>query len=326
MASDPQPTGATPARQRLAARRDRASAYWLDLPGNTRGALWLLLSASLFTVMAVLTKFLGTRLDPMQVAFFRLFFATLVILPFLIRHGGFVPAHPRLMSLRGLVGGGAMLCMVYAFIELPLADAQAIQFAQALFLVPLAIVFLREVPGWRRITAVIVGFIGVLIMLRPTGAFDPAALVALFGALLVAGAAVLVKLVADKDSPLTMMLFSGVFGCAMAAYPMIAGWIDPTPYEWAMLAAIGLVGAGAHNSFLRAYRVGEATAIAPIDYVRLIFAGAAGFAFFGTVPDLYTVAGAVLIAATSLYIARREAAVARAKAAAAAAVRPEAGP
>lgn len=300
----------------LAERRARASAYWLELPANTRGALWLLLSATLFTVMAVLTKFLGTRLDPMQVAFFRLFFATLVILPFLLRHGGFVPAHPRLMSLRGLIGGGAMLCMVYAFIKLPLADAQAIQFAQGLFLVPLAIVFLREVPGWRRITAMLVGFAGVMIMLRPTGTTDPAALVALFGAFQVAAAAVLVKLVADKDSPLTMMLFSGVFGCAMAAWPMAAGWIDPTAYEWAMLGAIGLVGAGAHNCFLRAYRVGEATAIAPIDYTRLIFAGVAGFFFFGTVPDVYTISGAVLIAATSFYIARREAALARARAAA----------
>lgn len=295
------------------ARRERAAARWLDMPANTRGAFWLLASASLFTVMAVLTKFLGTRLDPMQVAFFRLFIATLVILPWLLRDGGFIPAHPKLMTLRGFVGGGAMLCMVYAFIELPLADAQAIQFAQALFLVPLAIVFLREVPGPRRIAAVLVGFIGVLIMLRPTGAFEPAALVALFGAFLVAGAAVLVKLVADKDSPLTMMLFSGVFGCAISVIPMWLAWVEPTTYEWLMLLAIGIVGAGAHNAFLRAYRVGEATAIAPIDYSRLIFAGVAGFIFFGTVPDLYTVLGAVIIAATSFYIARREAAIARAK-------------
>jgi len=299
-------------------RRARFAAAWEALPANTRGALWLLTSAALFTVMAVLTKFLGTRLDTMQVAFFRLFFATLIIMPWLIRHGGFRPAHPRLMTLRGVIGGGAMLCMVYAFVHLPLADAQAIQFAQGLFLVPLAIIFLREVPGPRRIVAVILGFIGVLIMLRPSGDFEPAAFVALFGALLVAGAAVMVKLVADKDGPLTMMLFSGVFGCGMAVIPMALNWIDPTPYEWVMLAGIGLVGAGAHNCFLRAYRVGEATAIAPIDYTRLIFAGTAGFLFFGTVPDIYTIIGAVIIAGTSFYIARREAAVARAKAAAAA--------
>jgi len=291
----------------------RAATYWLTLAPNTRGALWLLMSAALFTVMAVLTKLLGTRLDPMQVAFFRLFFATLIILPWLIREGGFVPHHPWLMTLRGIVGGGAMLCMVYAFVNLPLADAQAIQFAQGLFLVPLAIVVLREVPGWRRISAVIVGFIGVLIMLRPAGGFDPAAFVALFGALLVAAAAVLVKLVSDKDGPLTMMLFSGVFGCAMAALPMGLHWVSPTPHEWAMLVAIGAVGAGAHNCFLRAYRIGEATAIAPIDYTRLIFAGIAGFAAFGTVPDIYTLIGAGIIAGTSLYIARREAVLARAK-------------
>jgi len=299
-------------------RRDRVTSWWLTLAPNTRGAIWLLLSMTFFTVMAVLTKFLGTRLDPMQVAFFRLFFATLVIVPWLLRDGGFIPNHAKLMTLRGIIGGAAMICMVYAFVKLPLADAQAIQFAQALFMVPLAIIFLREVPGWRRITAVIIGFIGVLVMLRPTGSFEPAAFVALFGALLIAGAAILVKLVSDKDSPLTMMLFSGVFGCAMTIVPMILNWIDPTSYEWIMLVAIGVVGAGAHNCFLRAYRVGEATAMAPIDYTRLLFAGVAGYLFFGTIPDAYTIGGAVIIAGTSFYIARREAAVAREKAALAA--------
>lgn len=299
------------------ARRDRLTSWWFTLAPNTRGAVWLLMSMSLFTVMAVLTKFLGTRLDPMQVAFFRLFFATAIIMPWLIKDGGFIPNHPRLMTLRGIIGGGAMICMVYAFVKLPLADAQAIQFAQALFMVPLAIIFLGEVPGWRRITAVIIGFLGVLVMLRPSGDFEPAAFVALFGALLIAGAAIMVKLVSDKDGPLTMMLFSGVFGCAMTVVPMVLNWIDPTPYEWAMLAGMGIVGAGAHNCFLRAYRVGEATAMAPIDYTRLLFAGVAGFLFFGTVPDIYTIVGAVIIAATSFYIAQRETAVARAKAAAA---------
>lgn len=300
----------------LQARRARAAAYWLTLAPNTRGALWLLLSMLAFTVMAVLTKFLGTRLDSMQVAFFRLFFATVFIMPWLIRDGGFIPVHTRLMTLRGIIGGGAMICMVYAFIHLPLADAQAIQFAQALFMVPLAIVFLREVPGWRRITAVVVGFVGVLVMLRPTGSVEPAAFVALFGALLIAGAAILVKLVSDKDSPLTMMLFSGVFGCAMTIVPMVLNWVDPTTDEWLLLLGMGVVGAIAHNCFLRAYRVGEATAMAPIDYTRLLFAGVAGFLFFGTVPDVYTIAGAVIIAGTSLYIARREAVVAKARAAA----------
>lgn len=309
-----------PASQtRLEARRAHLSAYWQTLAPNTRGAIWLLMSMSLFTVMAVLTKFLGTRLDTMQVSFFRLFFATALILPWLIKDGGFVPNHPKLMTLRGIIGGGAMVCMVYAFVNLPLADAQAIQFAQALFMVPLAIVFLGEVPGWRRISAVIVGFLGVLVMLRPSGGFEPAAFVALFGALLIAGAAIMVKLVSDKDGPLTMMLFSGVFGCAMTIVPMVLNWVHPTPYEWVMLVSMGVVGAGAHNCFLRAYRVGEATAMAPIDYTRLLFAGVAGFLFFGTVPDIYTIVGAVIIASTSFYIARREAAVARAKAAALAA-------
>ncbi len=295
-------------------QRARASAYWLTLAPNVRGALWLLLSAALFTVMAVLAKTLGGRLDSFQVAFFRLIFGLLVILPWLIRGGvASIKTHyPVLQLVRGVVGSSAMLCGFYAMIHLPLADALAYNFTKALFVVPLAYFMLSEPAGPRRIGAVLVGFVGVLVMLRPTVEIDPAALVALGGALLVALATMLVKIVAN-DKPVTLMFYTGVVGTCVAAIPTYLVWQDPTWFELGLLMLMGAAGAGAHNCFIRGYREGEASAIVPFDYSRLVFAGIAGFVIFGDVPDWLTIVGAVVIVATTLYIARREAQEARAR-------------
>ncbi|MEQ8746193.1 DMT family transporter [Pyruvatibacter sp.] len=294
-------------------QKARASAYWFALAPNVRGALWLLLSATLFTVMAVLAKTLGGRLDSFQVAFFRLLFGLVVIMPFLIRGGAamFKTHYPVLQLVRGVVGSSAMLCGFYALIHLPLADALAYNFTKALFVVPLAYFILSEPAGPRRIGAVLVGFLGVLVMLRPTVEIDPAALVALGGALLVAMATILVKIVA-KDAPVTLMFYTGVVGTCVAAIPAWLVWQQPTWNELGLLMLMGAAGAGAHNCFIRGYREGEATAIVPFDYSRLVFAGIAGFVIFGDVPDWLTIAGAVIIVATTLYIARREAIEAKA--------------
>ncbi len=299
----------------VADTRARAAAYWLTLAPNVRGALWLLASASLFTVMAVLAKGLGGRLDSFQVAFFRLLFGLIVILPFLMRGGiGMFKTHyPVLQLVRGVVGSSAMLCGFYALVHLPLADALAYNFTKALFVVPLAYFMLREPAGPRRIIAVLIGFAGVLVMLRPTVEIDPAALVALLGALLVAFATMLVKIVA-KDAPVTLMFYTGVVGTCVAAIPAAYVWVEPTWAELGLLSLMGASGAGAHNCFIRGYREGDASAIVPFDYSRLVFAAAAGFVFFGDIPDVLTGVGAAIIVATTLYIARREAKAARAEA------------
>jgi len=292
-----------------AEHKSRAAAYWLTLAPNIRGALWLLLSAALFTVTAVLVKTLGGRLDSSQVAFFRLLFGLVVILPFLIRGGAaaFKTHYPVLQVVRGVVGSSAMLCGFYALVHLPLADALAYNFTKALFVVPLAFFMLAEPVGPRRVGAVLVGFLGVLVMLRPAADIDPAALVALGGALLVAMATILVKIVA-KDAPVTLMFYTGVVGTAVAAIPTYLVWQTPTWPELGLLGVMGAAGAGAHNCLIRGYREGDASAIVPFDYARLVFAAAAGFVIFGDVPDWLTVLGAAIIVATTLYIARREAA------------------
>ncbi len=301
------------------ARAQAGIARFKSLAPNMQGAIWLLMSAVLFTAMQALAKYLGQRLDPFQVALARSFFGLLVIVPFLVRAGigagGIRTKVLPLQLLRGVVGTLAMFCGFYAVTHLPLADAQSLNFARGLFLVPLAILFLREAVGGRRIIAMAVGFTGVLIMLRPTGDIDPAALIALAGAALVALATVLVKIVSRYDSPVTLMFYTGVVGTLVAAVPAALNWVAPTPMEYLLLAVMGATGATAHNCFIRGYAIGETTAVAPFEYSTLIFAAIAGVIFFADVPDIFTVIGAAIIVGASLYIVRREARVARAKAA-----------
>ncbi|MEG9861541.1 MAG: DMT family transporter [Parvularculales bacterium] len=283
------------------------------LPGNVRGAIWLLMSAVLFTVMTILVKHIGGRLGVFQVAFFRALFSLLVILPFLIRvgfaDGGIRTHYPVLQIVRGIVGSVGMICGFYAVIHLPLADAQAFSFARALFVVPLAWLILREVAGLPRIAATLVGFAGVLIMLRPgtETITDPAAPVAVGGAALVALAVILVKIVSHRDQPVTLMFYTGVVGSLVTIGPALWAWVAPTIWELVLLLAMGTVAAGAHNCFIRAYRAGEPTAIAPFDYTRLLFAAIAGYFFFSTFPDFWIVSGACLIVGSTFYIVRHEA-------------------
>lgn len=296
----------------LSNNRAKANALVLRfkaLPPNVQGVLWLLASAILFTAMGTLAKLLGGRLHAFQVSFFRALFGLIVVLPFLVRAGmpALKTARPGLQLVRTLTGSTAMLCGFYALVHLPLADAMAISFSRSLFLVVLAIVFLREVVGPRRLIATLVGFAGVLIMLRPTGAVEPAALVAVLGALLVAMAAIFVKILSRTDGTVTLLVYAGLMGCLVTGVPAAMNWTQPTLNELGLLFAMGAVGAGAHSCFIRGYAVGEATAITPIDYTRLIFAGVAGFLVFGDVPDAITILGALIIVGSSLYITYREA-------------------
>ncbi|MBL4864411.1 MAG: DMT family transporter [Rhodobiaceae bacterium] len=290
-------------------------ARFLALPPNVQGALWLLTSAVLFTAMQAMAKYLGQRLDPFQVALARAFIGLVVIVPFLLRagfgEGGIATKVFPLQLLRGVVGTLAMFCGFYAVTYLPLADALSLNFARGLFLVPLAILILKETVGVRRIVAMSVGFLGVVIMLRPTGDIDPVAFVALVGAALVAFATVLVKIVSRYDSPVTLMFYTCVVGTLVSIVPAAINWVPPTLNEYMLLALMGAIGATAHNCFIRGYAVGETTAIAPFEYSALIFAALAGFFIFSDLPDGYTILGAAVIVGASLYIVRREAQVAR---------------
>ncbi|WP_193185900.1 DMT family transporter [Nisaea sediminum] len=286
------------------------SSRFAALSPNTQGAIWIVISCVIFSLMQANVKLLGARLDTFQIAFFRCAFGLAVILPFMFRAGShvFKTRRPLAHLLRGCLGAGAMACGFYSVTHMPLADATAISFAKPLFMIVLAVLFLNETVRWRRWSATAVGFLGVLIMVRPgSSEIGFAAGIALLGTLFVALVVVVVKKLATTESPLTILFSFGIISTSIMTVPAILVWQEPTWSEMAMLLAVGALGSAGQACAVKGFKVGEATAVVPFDYSRLLFAGFIGFWLFGDVPGLHTLAGAGLIVASTLYIARREA-------------------
>ncbi len=288
----------------------------LRLSPNHQGALWMLGAATGFTLNSAMVKTLGTEgLHALQIVFFRGAIGLLVILPFVWQAGGIAALktrHPWVHAIRTLAGTVAILCGFYAFTRLPLADVTAITFTTPLFAVVLAVLILGEPVRWRRWTATAVGFLGVLIMVRPGGAgFDPAALIALGMGFGVAVAVTLVKKFPPAEKQAVMLFYFAVGSTAISALPAAAVWRAPTLSQLVILVTIGVLGLGAQAMLIRAFRVGEASFVAPFDYSKLVIAGLIGFFVFSEVPDAWALIGAGVIVASTLYIARREATVGR---------------
>lgn len=292
----------------------RIVGAWLRVAPNHRGALWMVAASLGFTVNAALVKTLiAGGLDVFQVAFVRALFSFAVLLPFMLHAGPAVlrTRHPGLHGIRAFAGSAAMVCGFYAVGHLPLADFTALTFTQPLFVVLLAVVVLGEVVRWRRWLATVVGFIGVLIMTRPgAGSFDPAALMALASVFGIAVAVTMVKRLPEGESHVTMLTYFCILSLAITVLPALFYWRAPDTEQWLLLAAVGSLGVASQAMIIRAYRAGEASFVAPFDYLKLILAGLIGFMVFGELPGFWTLLGAAIIVGATFYIARREAALA----------------
>lgn len=284
------------------------------LPGNARGAIWMFGAVSMFATMDALIKWVGQTLDPFQIALFRCIFGGLFVLPFALR-GGLGALRTRRWGghlARSLIGYAAMALGFYAVTHLPLADATALSFTRPLFMIVLAVLFLGEQVRWRRWSATGIGFLGVMVMARPGEAgFDFAAIVAIAATLFVAGVGVMLKRLSATERPETIILYFTIISSLLALGPALYVWRNPSWDELAIMALMGGLGSLGQYFTIRAYRVAEATAVDPVDYVRLMIAGGFGFALFGELPDVWTLVGAVIIISSTLYITRREARLGR---------------
>jgi len=171
-----------------------------------------------------------------------------------------------------------------------------------------AVIILREAVSAGRWAATIVGFIGILIIVRPgSDAMDPVALIAVASALAFAIANVLIRKMSDTEPPNRIVFYYHVGGVVLFAAPAAWVWRMPVGFEWVLLLSIGVLTTLAMVCFIRAFSVGEANAVGPLEYVRLIYAALFGYFLFAEVPSFWTVVGAAVIVASSLYIAREEA-------------------
>ena len=295
----------------MEASQARLQNAWLRLTPNQRGAVWMVGAATSFTLNSALVKALG-QIDfhPLQLAFLRTAIALLVLLPIVWRGGveGLKSRHPGIHLIRGVAGGGAIATGFVGLTLIPLADFMALSFTTPLFIILLAVLLLGETVRWRRWSATAAGFLGVVVMVRPgAGTLELGALCALVMAFGIAIASTMVKRLPAEETPLSMLFWFSLAATLLTAPLAAVVWRAPNAEEWLWLIAMGVLGAGAQFLIIRAYKVGEATFVAPFDYSKLLIAGAIGFFVFAEVPDLWTLAGAAIIVASTLYIARREA-------------------
>ena len=272
------------------------------------GAVLLTTSWIFFTTEMVSVRILSDTLSIPQIAVFRLLVQLVALVPILIWMRGSVLKTNRLGAhfARAACSGIGMLLFYLTFALLPLALATTLTFLQAMFMMVLAALLLGETIGPRRIAAVVVGFFGVLIVMRPGFAtIDPGMLVALAAAFVASLLMILTRSLSATESRWTIMFYSAALGLGIIALPAALRW---EPLELSHLPLLALVGvAGTLGQFLMvgAFQVAEASALAPVDYVRLIFAVAAGYVLFDEVPDVWTWLGAGVILSAVAYATHR---------------------
>ena len=279
------------------------------LPDNVKGALILMIAAFGFALMAALIKLAGSRLPVTQILFVRQIGMVIMLLPVLVTHFPDVVRTQRfdLQLTRVLFALIAMLCGFTAIIHMPLAEATALGFAKSFFVTIFAVIVLKETVGVYRWSAVAIGFIGVLIMLRPgTDSFSIYGLMAVIGAASAGFVMVIIRLLSRSDSPNTILMFQAVGVAIVMIVPAILNWVPPTPREWSILAAIGFVSFFAQKANIYAFKFGEASMLASLDYVRLIYATLFGWLLFSQLPGVATWVGAGIIVLASIYTVRRE--------------------
>jgi drug/metabolite transporter (DMT)-like permease len=279
-------------------------------PRNMRGAIWMLLSAITFTLMTTLIKYLGEDYPATLQTFYRSAATFLVMLPVIVRDpvGAFRTTRPGILLFRSAAGVVATILAFYAYQKMPLAEANALSFTRALWLVPLAIFVLHEAVGPRRIAATVVGFLGVLLMLQPAvqESLSWPAMAALGSSFLFAMTVTGMKVMTRDHSTTTLMVWAGALGLVLSIPPALFVWRWPESFDLFLLAVMGVLGAVTQVFYIRGMAEGDAAAMAPIDYTRLIFAIALGYVLFGDIPNAVTMLGAAVVIASTLYITLRE--------------------
>ena len=281
---------------------------------TARAVLLMLFSTVLFGLMAVVIRLASETQHPFEIAFFRNLFGLLFTLPLLFKHGpGLLKtAKLPLYLLRCAIGTVGMMAGFWAIVHLPLAQAVAISYSTPLFVTIGAVWVLGETVRARRWAAVLIGFIGVIILLRPDAdTFAGASLVALLAAVMSASVAISIKFLTRTESPDAIVVFTTALWVPMSLVPASLFWQTPSGITWLWLVLAGLFGTVAHMCWTRALQLGDASILTPISFMQVLVVGVFGWWLFGESVDRYTLIGALIIFGSNLYLAHRE--ISRAK-------------
>lgn len=281
------------------------------MTGNLKGSLWMLAAVGALTVMAVTLKHVVSDMSPWQAAWLRMCIGVGFLTPWLFRTGiRKAVLSPRLPMLwaRGLFGSASFALTVYALGHLILADAMVLSFTTPFWVIPLAALLLGEFAGWRRALATALGFVGVLLVLKPQFGIQEAMLIALLSALLRGFVVVFIKNLTTTEPPRRIVFWFFAVGVIILARPALLHWTPPSLAQWGWLVIAALGGWLGQEWLSRAYREGEATIIAPLEFTRIPVAAVIGLVLFAEIPDYWTLAGTAVIIAAAFMISRTTAA------------------
>ncbi|MBD9370164.1 DMT family transporter [Xanthomonas sp. XNM01] len=276
-----------------------------------RAVAWMVAAVACFSLMDAGMKLLSEHYPPLQVTLLRGAASLPFVLVWVLATAGarsIIPRRWGLHLLRGMLGMAMIGCFVYALKRMPLSTAYTIYFVAPLLVAALSVPLLGERVGPRRWTAIGIGLVGVIVVLRPgvDGLISFPGLMVVLAATAYAIAAVTVSLLTRTDTPQSMVVWFLLIMAVGAGLAAIPGWVPLRAEHGLLIAGLGLSGALGQIALTRAFMSGEASMIAPLEYTGLVWVIGWDLLFWQTLPDRYTWIGAAIIVASGLYLLRRE--------------------
>ncbi len=280
-----------------------------SLPANVRGIFFMLASTILFATSHGIIRHVSVDIHPFEIAFFRNMFGFLLLAPLILRsHGGLLQTRRLpLHLLRALLNAAAMLLFFMALATAPLAEVTALGFAAPVFATILAIPMLGEKVGIRRWLAILAGFVGAMIILRPgVQAISGGAMAAFASAGIWAIVLILIKRLGRTESALTISAYMVTLVMPLSLIPALFVWTWPSLSDIPWLIAIGVLGTIGQTLVAQALKWGDAQVVMPMEFIRLIWIAMIGYVVFAEVPTVFTWIGSTIVVASASYIAYRE--------------------
>lgn len=275
-----------------------------QVPGNQQvgqAGMWMAGWLSATLAMTLAGRQLAGAFPVFEVLMFRSLMAVVILLPFVMWNGGFKGrlSQFRLHILRNIIHYAGQYAWVTALVLIPLAEVIAIEFTMPLWIAILATAFLGERMYGFKIAALVIGFAGVLMIVKPGLAFVPGHLVALFAALMFAGTVSLTKYITRRDTALTVIFLMFAMQSVIGALPAYLTWVAPEPRFYPAIAVLGLTGTFSHYCLSKSLSLADATVVIPMDFLRLPLSALAGYLVYSEGIDAWSVAGGLMILAAN---------------------------
>jgi len=269
-----------------------------------------LLAWAILPFMDTIAKYLSSELSFFQITWARYFFTVFFTLPFMFfffRKNLTWTSQPKLQIFRGLTLFFANILFFYSISIIPMAKALTLAFIAPLITTALSPIFLGEKVGFRRWSAVIVGFVGSLIVVRPGFIeFNLASIAALGTGFFYGIYLIITRKLHSSDSPLLTLLLTGVVGAVVASFIVPVVWINPTLNQWSLLALMGIFACLGHLFLILSLKYADASKLAPFGYFEIVTNVILGYYFFGDFPHYWTWVGLAIIVCSGVYISFRE--------------------